>query len=181
MKIELSAGISCLHVRYPRALHDTLVQIEIRRCRRMTQLLFQCFSQSIGRCVRFSRSVSYCRGAHWLSYLFLKFLERYISEKLERLSNPYCPEAGNQRTSNAATSRSRCRYRSALVNFVARKVWTKSHASSGPSMRPPRQMTCDRPAMKDDVSFSAYPTGIVHLAVRACQAAPAEGICTHEM
>src|SRR5437868_15040660 len=50
----------------------------------MTQLFFQRFSQTIGRfVVRLNRSVSYCRGAHWLSYFFLKFPGPHISEKLE--------------------------------------------------------------------------------------------------
>src|SRR6266403_5219451 len=70
----------------------------------MTQLLFQCFSQSIGRFVRLNRSVSYCRGAHWLSYLFLKFPGPHISEKLEIFFNAPCPE---RRTSKQAGWRSR--------------------------------------------------------------------------
>src|SRR5256885_16447155 len=49
----------------------------------MTQLLLQCFSQSIGRCARLNRWLSYCRGAHWLVYFFLKFPGPHISEKLE--------------------------------------------------------------------------------------------------
>jgi hypothetical protein len=52
----------------------------------MTQLLFQCFSQSIGRFVRLNRSVSYCRGAHWSSYLFLKLLKADISQNLTFLA-----------------------------------------------------------------------------------------------
>jgi hypothetical protein len=49
----------------------------------MTQLLFQRFSQPIGCCARLNRWLSYCRGAHWLFYLFLKFPGPQISEKLE--------------------------------------------------------------------------------------------------
>jgi hypothetical protein len=59
------------------------VQIEIRRRRGMTQLLFQRFTQSIGCCARLNRWLSYCRGAHWLFYFFLKFPGPQISEKLE--------------------------------------------------------------------------------------------------
>src|SRR6266850_8529647 len=46
----------------------------------MTQLLFQRFSQSIGCCARLNRWLSYCCGAHWSSYLFLKFPGLHISE-----------------------------------------------------------------------------------------------------
>ena len=54
----------------------------------MTQPLFQRFSQSIGRFVRLNRSVSYCRGAHWLFYFFLKLPRQQISEKLEIFLKP---------------------------------------------------------------------------------------------
>src|SRR4051812_30603897 len=60
------------------------MQIEIRRRCRMTQLLFQRFSQAIGRCVGLPRWLSYCRGAHWL-YFFLKLLRPYISKNRENL------------------------------------------------------------------------------------------------
>src|SRR6266481_7143480 len=46
----------------------------------MTQLLFQRFSQSIGCCARLNRWLSYCRGAHWLFYFFLKLPGPHISE-----------------------------------------------------------------------------------------------------
>jgi hypothetical protein len=51
----------------------------------MTQLLFQRFSQTIGCCARLNRWLSYCCGAHWSFYLFLKLLRSDISEKLEIL------------------------------------------------------------------------------------------------
>src|SRR6266550_1835325 len=46
----------------------------------MTQLLFQHFSQSIGCCARLNRRLSYCCGAHWLFYFFLKVSGPHISE-----------------------------------------------------------------------------------------------------
>jgi hypothetical protein len=49
----------------------------------MTQLLFQRFSQSIGCCARLNRWLSYCCGAHWLFYFFLKLPGPRISEKPE--------------------------------------------------------------------------------------------------
>ena len=49
----------------------------------MTQLLFQRFSQSIGCCARLNRWLSYCCGAHWSFYFFLKLPGPHISEKPE--------------------------------------------------------------------------------------------------
>ena len=51
--------------------------------RRRAQLLFQRFSQSIACCARLNRWLSYCSGAHWSFYFFLKLPGPHISEKPE--------------------------------------------------------------------------------------------------